>query len=385
MMRRSALVMLAGFTLMLPVARGADGKPATAEPDAPALRGQMKHRAVAEFPLPRDRTRFGIGEEVEYWLEPRDAEGPDAIIGWRAEGGVVYPAIGPATVVTLGMEAGSFSVTARRRERSPADQKGKSPAAVDLKKWARAQSAAFPKGERDPLENGLPVASGTAKKFNVDLYVLDSRRKGTATAFAEVDALGRELLDKNPGAKERGQINYMLAHVHAQSGLVHPQRVIEYAQKALAQPLEPLQVPRMYVYWGDAVQVSHGNQPLTERRKWAAVVYLAGLRELLQHPLPAKAPELPGIERGLIRDARPGREMEEARRIHAKQMEARRRAEFVGAMIQHRNILTGQLAALYGRMPVDYDELRELAGGVLRDERMVTRFLRAVKGAPWDE
>src|SRR5262245_6698366 len=260
-MIRHALVMLAAFTLLLPDARGTDGNGAKGEPAAPALRGQLKHRAVAEFPLPRDRTRFGIGEEVEYWLEPRDAEGRDAVIGWRAEGATVYPAIGPATVVTVGMEAGSFSVTARRRDRSLAGQTEKSPVAVDLQKWARAQAAAFPKGERDPLENGLPAASGTAKKFNVDLYVLDSMRKGTATAFAEVDALGRELLDKNPGAKERGQIYYMLAHVHAQSGLVHPERVIEYAQKALAQPLEPLQVPRMYVYWGDAVQVSRGNQP----------------------------------------------------------------------------------------------------------------------------
>src|SRR5262249_36349754 len=153
--------------------------------------------------------------------------------------------------------------------------------------------------------------------------------------------------------KERGQIYYMLAHVHAQSGLVHPERVIEYAQKALAQPLEPLQVPRMYVYWGDAVQVSRGNEPLTERRKWSAVVYLAGLRELLQHPLPAKAPQLPGVTRGLVRDAPPGREGEEARRTHAQKMEAGPGAESVGAMIQHRNVLTGQHAALYGRTHVD--------------------------------
>ena len=73
------------------------------------------------------------------------------------------------------------------------------------------------------------------------------------------------------------------------------------------------------------------------------------------------------------------------RRLHQKQMEARRRADFQIAMIQHRKVLTGQLAALYLRLPVAYEELRELASGVFRDQRTVEAFLRAAKGAAWPE
>ena len=84
--------------------------------------------------------------------------------------------------------------------------------------------------------------------------------------------LDRHVRAKYPGARERGQIYYMLAHVHAQSGLVHPERVIDYAKQALAQPLEPLQVPQLYVYWGDATQIARRKEPLTERRKWRETV-----------------------------------------------------------------------------------------------------------------
>ena len=365
------------------VASLAQGPAALKPSDESELRGKIRHRAVAEVPLPRDRTSFGIGEEVEYWVEPQDGEGPDAIIAWRVAGGAtVYPVVGPATVVTLGMEAGSFTVAAGRRDRVAA---GAKPApAGDLQKWARAQLAAFPKGERDPLADGLPAARDYPKELRAALYRLDGMRQGFDTSFDEVDEAGRKLLAKYPGAKERGQIYYMLAHVHAQSGLVHPERVIDYAKQALAQPLEPLQVPQLYVYWGDATQIARRNQPLAERRKWAAVVYLAGLGELLQQPLPAKAPELPGVGRGLVRDAVP-RQVEEMRRLQQKQMEARRRAEFQTAMIQHRKVLTGQLAALYLRLPVAYEELRELASGVFRDPRTVEAFLRAIKGGRWPE
>jgi hypothetical protein len=258
-------------------------------------------------------------------------------------------------------------------------------AAAELSKWLRAQIASLPKRQQVPDGDDPPAPVEYPKDLRAELSRLDGLRKGTGTDFAKVDEVGRTLLKKYPGPKEQGQIYYWLAHVHAQSGLVHPERVMEYARKALEQPLEPLQVPRLYVYWGDAIQVGRAKDPPAERRKWSAVIYLAGLREVLEYSLPAKAPELPVIKRASTLRLGRGGINEETRRRLAEQVAARRKAEFVREMVQHRNILVGQLAGLYQQGNVAPDELRQLAAGVLRNLWAEDRLLRALKGAPWNK
>src|SRR5262249_30305591 len=148
-----------------------------------------------------------------------------------------------------------------------------------------------------------------SKELQAELVKLDAMRNGKKTPFADLEERGSALLEKYPGAIERGQIYYTLSHVHAQSGLVHPERVVEYSKKALEQPLEALQVPRMYVYWGDAIRLAKAREgPPAERRKWSAVIYLAGLREVLRHKLPAKVVKPSPLDRGFVRDPPPGKE-----------------------------------------------------------------------------
>ncbi len=168
--------------------------------------------------------------------------------------------------------------------------------------------------------------------------------------------------------------------MHAQRGLIQPQRVVEYAGKALEHPLEPLQVPRLYAYWGDAEQVIRAREPLTDRRKWSAVLYLAGLRDVLRYPLPDKAPELPAVDAGPLGETNPD-QAEETRRRHARQVAARQLAEFQAAMIRHRGVLIGQLASLYQHRPAGREEIRELATGVLGNAQAVELLLRALSGA----
>jgi hypothetical protein len=257
-------------------------------------------------------------------------------------------------------------------------------AAADLAKWLRAQIASLPKRQQVPDREDPPAPVEYPKDLRAELSRLDAMRRGTGTDFAKVDEIGRTLLQKYAGPKERGQIYYWLAHLHAQSGLVHPERVMEYARNALEQPLEALQVPRLYVYWGDAIQVSRAKDPPAERRKWSAVIYLAGLREVLEYSLPARAPELPAIKRVLVRNGRGGID-EEARRRQAEQVAARRKAEFQRDMVQHRDILVGQLAGLYQQGFVAPDELRQLAAGVLRNLWAEDRLMRALKGGLWNK
>ncbi len=376
----AAVFLLTLAVALLPASAFAQGRRSTTA-SPPALRGNIKHWAVSEYPLPRDREQFGGGEEVDFWIEPPDGEGPNAIVGWWVDGSAtVYPLVTIKTRVTVEItESDSrFLVQAARYDATTisADEKP----AVDLQSWLREQIKALPKGEREPIGDGAPGPRDYPKELRTELYRLDRLRKGRDTPFDQLEDLGGKLLEKFPGPKERGQVYYWMAHVYAQSGLVRPEKVVEHAKKALELPLEPLQAPRLYVYWGDALRVAGAKEPLATRRKHSAVVYLAGLREVMRYPLPAKAPMLPGIERSSRGDKRSAKESESLQR----QVAAREFAEFQGVMVQHRDVLVRQIAELYNRPPIADDELRELAAGVLREAWLVDGFQRALKGAPWE-
>jgi RNA polymerase sigma factor (sigma-70 family) len=360
-------------------------KRAQAQPPVPPpILGQIKHRTVAEFPLPRDRLQFGIGEEVDFWVEGDPAlDDLAAVVAWHVQGaGTVYPIVGVATILTLDVtdKEGQLTVIPARRDLGIGGRRRPDALEQDLRTWLRDQIAALPQRALQPVY-GPPPNFEYREELRKDVYEkLDALRKGTETPFAQLDDLGRTLLAKYSAPTEAGQIYYHLAHLHAQADLAHPERVIEYARKALAYPLEAWQVSRLFTYWGDAVQVARANEAVTERRKWAALPYLAGLWTVLQHPLPEKAPELPGVGAYDIDDP-----TSDAGRLiikrHEEQMIARRLAEFQRTMVQHRDVLTGQLVALYGRGPAADNELRDLAAELLRDQQAVERLLAAVQKA----
>src|SRR5262245_9414743 len=103
--------LLCGLLLIIPLFAEAQDEDTT----EPALRGQIKFRPVVDFPG-RSYEHFGVCEEIRYWIEPEDGEGPEAVVAWYARGATVYPVIGTATLVTLGDEPGTFDVSATRRD-----------------------------------------------------------------------------------------------------------------------------------------------------------------------------------------------------------------------------------------------------------------------------
>jgi hypothetical protein len=352
----------------------------------PTLQGDILCRAVDDFPG-RSQDRFGIGEEVKFWVDRAEREGPEAVICWMATGATLYPVVGAGVIVDVGGEPGKFVVSAWREDGDSPKPPPPAPRA-DPRHWARDQVAALPKRERPGMAEEPPPAPAIPDALRKELHRMDSMRKGRETPFADVEALGRELLKKYTMPAERGQIYYQLVHVHAQSGLVHPERVIEYARKALEQPLEPLQAPRLYVYWGDAEQIARAKskEPREARRKWATVIYLEGLLEVLQYRLPDKAPPLPAVSKrgdALLLAIRVQELKGGGKIMITDDMPARRRAEFQRAMIQHRDVLVGQILGLYGRGPAE-PELRALAEGVLRDPMAVERLLAAMRGGKWE-
>lgn len=218
-----------------------------------------------------------------------------------------------------------------------------------------------------------PVLAGTSDDLPAALRALDQLRQGHKTPFAEVDRRADELLRKYPDPKDQGQIYFELVQVYGQSA-GPPQRIIEYAKKALQLPLEPSQRFRLYTYWGDAVLLLKPAEPLADRRRAATVVFLDGLMQLRKFNLPEKPPEIPLVTLYDLDDG--AREAEEQYR---RDMAAVEQAHFVRAMIRHRDVLTGQIVWLYARKPFATDELRELATKTTKDPQLVARLVKAVE------
>jgi hypothetical protein len=197
-------------------------------------------------------------------------------------------------------------------------------------------------------------------------------RNGRKTPLDEVDHRGEQLLSKYSDPSDRGRIYYQLAHIHAQSGLLHPEQVIAYAKKALQCPLETSQRTRLHIYWGDALHVLDRKKPFASRRRESADVYLKRLREIIALKLPEKAPE-PELMTMFN-----GPDAKENRRKMEEQWARRQKIDFLREMIMHRKVLQGQVVAMYGRRPVATEELRSMATGILGEGKELDRLMAAV-------
>jgi hypothetical protein len=213
--------------------------------------------------------------------------------------------------------------------------------------------------------------------FKSDLHTLATMRKGRGTDLDAVDRRGAKLLEKYPDPKDQGQIYYTLADVHAQSEMAHPERVADYAHKALEYPQEPGQRERLYVYWGDALQLANPKEAFPDRRRSAVQPYLEGLKALLEYHLPDKPPEVPAVN-SFEADPPNGPVYEALKRQHDQEWAAHNEAVFQREMIKHRDVLIGQIAGLYGRKPYAKDEVERLAHETLDNSALVDKLLAAV-------
>ena len=340
------------------------------------LRGEIKHRAVSDA-LPKDREEFGIGEEIEFWVDQIDD--PNAMVSWQVlGGGTVYPVLGIATTVKVDLSAGDgpLSIEPARRDPGKLRTADMRPEQQLTPKWLQEQIDALPKFALKPVGQIPPAEIELSEGLQNDLYhKLDAVRAGPRAEVGRVDELGQTMLTKYSDPKERGQIYFQLAHVHAQCGLQDPQRVIEYATKALEHPLDDRQIPRLYLYRGDAVQLAKLTASFGERRRAAAIPYLAGLKTVMRFKLPEEVPQQP-IGR-LFGGFNP--DDEAAQREHQRMLAAHKLEKFQTEMIQHRKVLTGQLRALYRQEPRDFAELQFLANRVLENSSSVEWLIESVQ------
>jgi hypothetical protein len=221
-----------------------------------------------------------------------------------------------------------------------------------------------------------------AMTLEEELYEVDKLRAGFDTPFEEVEKRCAALLERYKSPEEHAKIYFQLAQVEGQSGLQHPKRLINYIEKALALPLEPAKRVRLYIYWGDVLQVAHRGvrgAELAAARREAVMPYLHGLKELVQYDLPEAKPELPGIMVRNYDGPQDTQEYQELLEAQRRQVEARDKAVFQRRMIDHRGVLTSQIASMYSRLPFATDELQSLAEEVLQDPSEVDRLMTKVR------
>jgi len=235
--------------------------------------------------------------------------------------------------------------------------------------------------------SGGPARSGLKIRYKMvrptlreQLVGIDSLRAGQKTLFTRVQQTANELLARYADPADQGRILFQVAHVYAQSGQVQPEKTIEYAKKALECPLDLPDKLRLYIYWGGALWVQMrglSSEGRAAQRRKAAEVYLTGLQEVLQYDLPAEPPELPGVGRFNL-DGPPDvvRRFQEE---HARQVAAREKAKRQRALIQERQVLTGQIVGLYTRKPDALNELRELVIARLGSEQAADQMVAAAR------
>jgi len=223
-----------------------------------------------------------------------------------------------------------------------------------------------------------------ADELGKRLAVLDNQPRGTRTPFELVDRESEELLKKHEAPEDQGRIYFQLAHSYGQSGMRRPgdtQRVIEFAQKALACPLDPARRLRLYIYWGDAIILSERDRPIYERRAAAAAAYLKGLKEAQQYKIPDEAPEYPQFSMPNTSDEKEFHRQQQIRYLEHK------RIDYERTLHMRRSILENQLIYDYTRRPFAATELREAATKALGDAAQVEKLMSALeaKGALKDE
>ena len=139
--------------------------------------------------------------------------------------------------------------------------------------------------------------------LSAKLDELDKIRGEKTIPYDEVEKRGKELLAQYTAPEDQGRIYCELVEIHANTGMIHADLVVQYAQKALALSVDPFQRFRLYGAWGGAIEIGNihkpreQQKPLYEIRKVAVRPYLEGLKEMQAYKIPDQRPNLPGVSK----------------------------------------------------------------------------------------
>ncbi len=206
--------------------------------------------------------------------------------------------------------------------------------------------------------------------------VREDQRFPLAKRLELLDELGRDRMNPKGSEELRSRVGHHLAHYFAKWDLVaHNARVREYCLAALKLDVDPIRRASLFSLVGSAALVDPTTTSFAEQRRNAAKLWLTGYREIALLKLPKDAPERAIVLK--IGDTEGESSEQRADRMKEldAQLEARRQAEFVRQMVEHRRQLARMCVENYQRDPADEPELRKLATEALIDKSLVDALL----------
>jgi hypothetical protein len=237
-----------------------------------------------------------------------------------------------------------------------------------------------------PIGNLTYIACGQ-DTLSIKLRELDQIRKETVIPFDEVEKRGKELLTEYTTPEDQGRIYCELVEIHANTGMVHADLVVEYAQKALALAVDPFQRFRLYGAWGGAIDIGNIHKPREQQtpfyeiRKVAVRPYLEGLKEMQAYKIPEQRPYLPGFGVDAFDLTGPENSpiIQQFKKRRDEQMAARKQAEFDDKLWSSHHTLIRAIVDLYSKRPYAATEIRQIATKILNNNEQVNALMKRIE------
>lgn len=226
--------------------------------------------------------------------------------------------------------------------------------------------------------------TSTEEALRRELFDLSHLSQGFQTDTAALERQYLVLLDDYPQPENVGQIYAALSRMYSFAGLKKPQKAIEYAKRALEQPLDDASRMDMYVRLGDAMTVANcatGKDALVQSRPDIAKQYLEGILIALNLGTPDERIEMPPAKRMTFQGNPSDPGYEEAMRQNEENSRAQSEARKTNEYVDLKHTLEQQVFSLYAISPHATNELRNLALEKLQNKDYVNLLLVRAEAA----
>lgn len=205
-------------------------------------------------------------------------------------------------------------------------------------------------------------------------------RPGSRFSAKDVRSYHRMRTGKDLSHDELKKIYTDIALRESQTG-GDPYVLTEIVERALAFRQDDLTRLRLYTilggaYWGQ--KKKYAPKLVRRYRRVAVEAYLTGLRDVLDHDLPVEKPEQRGVYTGAVLHEFPEM-VEKLRNIYALRVAARKNPKRIRELVDHRQVLTGQIIQIYAREPDAFEELHQLVLKRIGSEEAADKMVKAAK------
>jgi hypothetical protein len=211
-----------------------------------------------------------------------------------------------------------------------------------------------------------------------ELATLNGMRIAPKTDLNQVDRIASDLLRRYDAPEDLRKIYFTLVMIDAHSGVLRPDKLIDYIERALALPIESEKRIRLRMYLSNAIEIKNrriGRAEFVAARKEAAKHNMIGIREsLLEQAKTAEEMTKPAAP-VIVDPRRPGPDNRALGAESLRQANLKHRmGEFSDWQMHHED----QIVCLYSEFPFAKEEVRLIATEIVGDPDVVRRLVERV-------